>query len=330
MSVAAAASRSCGCFPASFRLPSVSSICSGVCAIANRVAAEVCTLPSSALSMALWTVTEAIGFEPFTAVVITTQAVYNSARLVQQYRSLDGDGWTNTSLKIIVFGLLVQEAAGAATVVEACSSSLSESITKAMDCNRDEKPIAECVRLLDPKFQYSVSVITRHLGNLTSIIQSDGKSSAFCYFSSLDERHNNFTKVCFNDINGMQTRVVKEVTIDIKQLLSKDLQPLQSKITIAAKVGALNQRCVATRIRPADFNLGNPVCFLAAMSPDEKIVQGCLNADQNPYAHTLKALAKDEFPMDFSDGKRGVSYVLSNWKEFGLNPYPNRPSQKEL
>ena len=326
MSGAAAASRPSGCFPASFRLSSVSSMYNGVCRVAKRVAAEVCSLPSSTLSMAGWVVTETIGFKPLTAAVLATQTVYNSAVLVQQYRSLNGDGWTSTALKIVVFGLLVQEAAGAITVVGLCPNVVYNNIANGLNCYESGKPVNECIHLLGSDSR-QITQMTHHDSDFgTLILQHKDK----CCFSSSIEPKKVIT-CCFD--NTFQKRKISEEAIDFTNLRFNELPSRYSKLTIKTidDSSSSDSPCVINVQRPADYNLGNdPICLLMASRSSKKITQICMDP-KNPFAHTVKAIAKEEFPMDFSASPgKPLLFVVSNVKNLGLDPFPDPPSQDEL
>ena len=113
---------------------------------------------------------------------------------------------------MVLSGLLIHQVYAAAdvvltaTVYECCPSPVAASVTNTMNCYGDGKPIAECLRLLDPNFHYHITVTTRHASNCTSMIKSDVGSNAFYYSSSTDPTRNVLTTTYFDNIETMQKR----------------------------------------------------------------------------------------------------------------------------
>jgi hypothetical protein len=292
---------------------------------ANRVAAEVCSLPSSTVSMAVWAVTETIDFQPLTDVVMATQTVYNCAMLVQQYRSLNGDGWINTALKIAIFGLLVEEAAAAVTVVGSCPGFVYENIANGLNCYESGKPVNECIHLLD-RGSRQVTQLTRHDSDFSTLILRH--NDRFCISSSVEPKR--MMTVCCKP--HFQKCQAFEQAGDFIDLRVHELPLRHSNLTIRiSDSSSSDDLCGIQLQRPADYNLGRePICLLTASRSCAEITQICLDPN-NPFAHTVQAIAKDKFPMDFSarSGKPLV-FVASNWKELGLKLHPDRSSKEDL
>jgi hypothetical protein len=298
------------------------------CWIAKRVVQEVVALPLSTLSTVGLAVTLALDCKPVTLAFITAQAVLNSAMFFQQSRSLKGNKWVDTALKVVLFVLIIQQVAGAYEAVGRCPEPLGEKVSNFLNCFRDEKTLDQCSRLLDPSCTYKIAVATHHASDCTSVVKFNTSSPAVCFFSSLNSTSDRLTRTCFDDPT-MVSRSIREVITNVSLLRYNDLRPLHSRLTIGVTRGGLplEKMCVADIVIPANYNLGKMItCFLTGVSPDEKIAQICVNQD-NWLAHTLKGI--EGVSLDFS-AEKPVVVVAANWGDNNLNPYPDQITEKEL